>query len=163
MKELLFVQPEKRSWSTGQNNNPAVRHALQSPQKRASMKASCPALISWTGLARILSARSAWQCHPTWICAPMGRKEVCELWLDTPLPFSALSPRWPLSDLFCNASSISLSHFVFNLPVYHSPPHTHTYTLITHTSPADDNVGPVITHGTKREYVCVMPQRSNGS
>lgn len=160
MKELLFVQPQKRSWSTGQNNNPAVRHALQSPQKRASIKASCPALIFWTGLARIPSARSAWQCHPTWICAPVGRKETCELWLDTFLLF-------PHIDLFLTSSVMHpqspcpiLSLISLFITLCHTHTHIHTHSC---TSPADDNVGPVIAHGTKREYVCVMPQRSNGS
>ncbi len=66
------------------------------------------------------------------------------------------------------SSSISLSPFVFNLPVYHSLSHTHTHTHThkdTHscTSLAQDKAGPVITHGRKQEYGCLTPQRSNGS
>lgn len=155
-------QGEKRSLSTGQNNNPALHPAPpQSPQSRASIKASCPALIFWTSLRRILSAWPAWRCHPTWICCPGGRRGSVRVVVGC---LSALSPR---ADFFL---SFSVMHPQSHCPIlslislFITLWHTHIHTL-THscTTLAEDNAGPAIAHGRKQEYVCVTPHRSNGS
>lgn len=125
-EELLFVQTRYGGSSTGQNNSPALHPApLPSPQSR--VRASCPALIFWTSLARILPARSAWRCHPTWISCPSGQRGSREAVVGY---FSALSSGRHLPLFLCHASSMSSTNLVFNLPVYHSGIHTHTHTHI---------------------------------
>ena len=133
-EELLFVQPRYGGSRTGKNNSPALHPApLLSPQSRASVRAraraSCPALIFWTGLARTLPARLAWRCPPTWNLCRSGQRGSRETVVGY---FSALSPGRHLHSFLCHASSISLSNLVFNLPVYHSGTHTRTHTH-THT------------------------------
>lgn len=65
--------------------------------------------------------RSAWpaQSHLTWIFIPASKYKTF-FFLDK------VSSSWNrnLSLFPCHASSISLSYFVFNLPVYHSLSHT---------------------------------------
>lgn len=108
----------KRGWSSGQNNKPALHPAPPlSPPSRASIKASCPALIFWTGLARILSAR-----QPDGVIQTESVSQRTERKCDSSLN-SLLT-----QTSFClpHASSILLPHFVLNLPVYHSLLHTQT-------------------------------------
>lgn len=89
-KKCCFCSQRKEAGVLGRRT--IQHHHRVEPVSRAST--SCPALIFWAGLARILSAWPAWWCHPTWLCCPNGQGRIVRAvvgYLSTPLTQTSFS------------------------------------------------------------------------
>lgn len=130
-----FCCQGKRSLSAGQNNNPAsLSTPVTTEPGRAEPNRAEPASKPAVPCFNLLDRSCEDACLPACLPGPMASSNLNLLSQRgrVRVVFGRLSftQHTHTHTLVCHASSLSLSHFAFNLLVYHPLIHTHTHTVV---------------------------------